>query len=384
MNKYNFDNIVNRINTSSVKWGDNPSILPMWVADMDYHVLPEIKDALINRAEVDAFGYTECPKELFKVYQSWWKKQHQIDIPIESMIFSQGVVASIDSILKHIVPPHSEVVVQTPVYHVFFNCVKNNGHILLGNKLIYDNGEYHIDFDNLEQLLKRDNCKALILCNPHNPIGRIWSKEELSKITSLCNKYDVLIISDEIHCDITEPGYKYHSLLEITDNHIVLLSPSKVFNIAGIQSSIVVVNNPDLRKRIEEGLGQDDVGEPNYFSCDATIAAYTYGEQWVKELNEYLFNNKRYTTSFLKEYLPHIHLVDNHATYLLWLDISFYSSNSEYFAKSLKEKTGLYVSSGYQFGEGGETFLRMNIATSLDNVKDACNRLLRFIKEYYE
>ena len=384
MNKYNFDHTVNRINTASVKWGDNPNILPMWVADMDYHVLPAIKEALNKRIEVDAFGYVECPKELFKAYQDWWKKEHSLDISIDSMVYSQGVVASIDSILKHIIPPHSEVIVQTPVYHVFFNCIKNNGHTILGNKLIYDNGNYHIDYDHLEQLLKRDQCKALILCNPHNPIGRIWSKEELKEIVDLCDKYNVLIISDEIHCDITEPGYNYHSLLEVSDKHIVLLSPTKVFNIAGIQSSVVVVPNQLLREKIEKGLGQDDVGEPNYFSCDATIAAFTYGNEWVKELNEYLYNNKRYIESFLKEHLPNIHLVDNHATYLLWLDISHYSSNSEYFSKSLKEKTGLFVSSGYQFGEGGETFLRMNIATSLDNVKDACNRLLEFIKDYYE
>ena len=296
------------------------------------------------------------------------------------MIYCTGVVAAIDSIFKHILPKGSNVVIQTPVYHVFFNCIKNNGLNVLENQLVYRNHNYEIDFDNLEELLKQDNTRALLLCNPHNPVGRIWNDNELQRIVDLCNKYNVLIISDEIHCDIVEPGEKYHPILSITDSAISLLAPTKTFNMAGIQAACIVCPNQQMKDRIESGVGQDDVGEPNYFSCPATIAAFKYGEEWVKEMNEYVYNNKRYMQDFISSNLPELHLIDNKATYLLWLDVSRYTNDSESFSKDLREKTGLFVSPGKQFGRGGESFLRINVATSIDNVKDACERLKKYVK----
>ena len=382
MGKYNFDEIVDRRNTSSCKWDVAFDELPMWVADMDFSVLPEIQDAIKRRADISAYGYSEVSEDYYLSYQSWWKRHHHVDIDVSDMTFSLGVVASIDSILKHLVPRGSGVVIQSPVYHVFFNCIRNNGHILYDNKLIYQNGDYEMDFDNLERLFMNNNIKAMILCNPHNPVGRIWTEEELYEVVSICERHHVLLISDEIHCDIVENGTEYNSILKVSDNAIALLSPTKAFNIAGIHSSIVVTRNKELLSQIEDGLGMDDVGEPNYFSCDATVAAFTCGDEWIKEMNEYVFRNKRYVQEFIKEELPKLWLVDNEATYLLWLDISAYTDNSDEFAADLRKKTGLFVSPGRQFSEGDHAFIRINIATSLDNVKDACCRLREYIENY--
>ena len=376
--KYSFDNNIDRKNTYSYKWDVKDNELPMWVADMDFPILPDIVDAIKQRADISAYGYIYAPKEYFEAYQGWWERRHNVRFEIEDMLFSTGVVASIDCILKHLLPPKSCVVIQTPVYHVFYNCVKNNSHILLENKLIYENGNYRIDFDNLEELLKQENTKALILCNPHNPVGRIWNKDELSRIVSLCEKYDVLLISDEIHCDIVEPGNQYVPILSLTKNAIALIAGSKVFNIAALQSSVIVCPNKEYKEMLSSSLGKDDIGEPNYFAPCANIAAFNKGDQYVDELNVYLYENKKYVQSFINKELPKLHLVDNKATYLLWLDISAYSSNSDDFAKKLREKTGLYVSSGKMFGDG--RFLRINIATKKANVIDACERLKIFIK----
>ena len=385
MGKYDFDQLVNRKDSYSVKWNDKKdNILPMWVADMDFHVLPDIKECIQKTSEVDAYGYIEVPEEYFSAYQSWWKKQHDIDISVTNMTFSTGVLASIDSILKHLLPPHSKVLVQKPVYHVFFSCIKNNGHEVVNNPLVFSNNEYSIDFNLLEKQLKDGEIEAFLLCNPHNPVGRIWSGEELKTIADLCEKYHVLLISDEIHGDIVEPGYRYNSILKYSNHAIALLAPTKIFNIAAIQSSVVATFDKELLNKISIGLGQDDLGEANYFAPDVTIAAFNKGEQWVKELNEYLYKNKLFIKEYIEEHLPQLSLVDNHATYLLWLDISHYSHDSEAFAKALKEETGLWVSQGKQFGEGGESFLRINIATSLKNVKDACSRLKTFINKHYE
>ncbi len=379
MNKYNFDKTVNRTGAHSFKWDVKDGELPMWVADMDFSTLPEVKQAIKDRADIDAYGYTKCPEEYFVSYRNWWKKHHKVNLDISTMIFSSGVVASIDSIFKHVLPKGSNVVIQTPVYHVFFNCIRNNGLNVLDNELVYKNGDYEIDFDNLESLLKQENTKALLLCNPHNPVGRIWNKEELTKVVSLCEKYNVLIISDEIHCDILEPGYDYCSILNVSNNAIALLAPTKVFNMAGVQASCVVCPNRELFEIIEKGVGQDDIGEPNYFSPFATIAAFNNGDEWVKEMNEYVFNNKKFIQEFIVNELPQLHLVDNKATYLLWLDISHCSNDSGLFTEQLRKETGLFLSPGKQFGKGGESFVRINVATSLDNVKDAMNRLKQFL-----
>ncbi len=382
MNKYNFDNIVDRRNTSSHKWNVKENELPMWVADMDYAVLPEVVTAIKDRADISAYGYTEVPEEFFSCYCAWWKKRHHVIFSPYKMIFSTGVVAALDSIFKHLLPSHSGVVLLTPIYHTFFHCVENNNHQAISCPLINNGEQYFIDFVSLENLLKQDNVKAFLLCNPHNPIGRIWEKEELRKIAELCSKYDVLLISDEIHCDIVEPGYQYVPISSVCDNAITLISPTKAFNLAGLQTSCIVCPNIEIHYALQKAVYMDDVGEPNYFACSANIAAYTYGEQWLDEMNEYVYQNKKYFIDFINKEIPQLSVCDNKATYMLWVNISSISQNSRQFCDELRKETGLFVSPGAQFGLGGEGHFRINIATSLTNVKDACLRLKTFVQNY--
>ena len=376
--KYNFDKIANRFNTSSIKWDVKENELPMWVADMDFVAIPEIQEAIINATKDGAFGYTYPTEEFFKAYQYWWSKRHHIEIPTSWMIFASGVVSALDSIIRTLTKENDGVLLLTPVYHAFFNIIRNNHRTVVTSTLL-ENDDYKIDYQDVENKIKNSNVKALIFCNPHNPVGRIWAKEEIKQLMDLCEKYGVYFISDEIHCDITDPGYEYCPALSVKDNAIVCLSPGKVFNLAGIHSSITVVKNEKIRKLLQEAFYHDDIGEPNYFTIPANIAAYTKGEAYVDELNEYLSKNKGYVSSFINENLPQLRLVPGHATYLLWIDISALSIRSDIFAEELKKETGLILSPGQQFGDGGTYYLRMNIGTSLANVKDAMNRLKQYI-----
>ena len=387
MGKYNFDKIADRRNIDSIKYQSQGDILPMWVADMDFYVLPEITKAIKDKADLSCFGYVDILDGYFDAYASWYKRKYDLDIPKEYFVFSLGVVASIDSIFKHLLAKGDKVMMFSPIYHTFYHCIEHNELTLQDYPLIYDEDEhqYHIDLEHLEENL--DGVKLLLLCNPHNPVGHIYSLDELNKIAGICAKKGIYLVSDEIHFDITDIDTRCHSILEVDkkylDRVIALTAPSKAFNLASIQSSVAIVPNKELREKIQSYVYMDDVGEPNYFSCVASIAAYNNGLDWNIEMREYIQNNKLYLSNYLKEHLPHIHLVNSKALYLSWLDISYYSSHSDIFAKELKEKVGLWVSPGTQFGGNGNKFLRVNLATSLDNVKDACKRLERFIKENF-
>ena len=376
--KYNFDKIANRYHTSSIKWDVKENELPMWVADMDFVAIPEIQEAIINATKEGAFGYTYPTEDFFKSYQFWWKKRHHIEIPTNWMIFASGVVSALDSIVRALTKENDGILLLTPVYHAFFNIIKNNHRTVVTSTLLEKNN-YEIDYQDVEEKIKSSNVKALIFCNPHNPVGRIWEKEEIERLINICKKHDVYLVSDEIHCDITDPGYEYCSTLSVDDGAITCISPGKVFNLAGLHSSVTVVKNEKIRELLQASFYHDDIGEPNYFAIPANIAAYTKGEAYVDELNAYLYQNKQYVYSFIKENLPQLRLVPGHATYLLWLDISASNIRSDVFVNELRKQTGLILSPGIQFGDGGAYYLRMNIATSLDNVKDAMNRLKKYI-----
>ena len=377
--KYNFDQTSNRLNTSSVKWDVKESELPMWVADMDFMVMPEIQEAIIEAAKNQSYGYTYATKEYFESYRHWWLSRHNIDLSIDDMIFSTGVVASLDSIIRTLTEVNHGVMLLTPVYHTFFNVIRNNKREIVTSSLIKED-DYYIDYEDIENKFKNNNVDALIFCNPHNPIGRIWSKKEIKKLIELCDRYGVYFISDEIHCDIVDPGYHYNSALEVgNDKTIVCLSPGKAFNLAGLHASATVIKDEKIRKELQDAYYHDDIGEPNYFSVPAVITAYNKGHQYNDELNVYLYNNKEYVSSFIKDKLPKVKLVSGHATYLLWLDISELNISSDLFVNELRKETGLILSPGIQFGNEGKYYLRMNIATSLENVKDAINRLAKYI-----
>ena len=378
--KYNFDKISNRRNTSSEKWNVKENELPMWVADMDFMVMPEIQEAIIEAAKDASYGYSFPTEEVFEAYQYWWKSRHDIDIKRESMIFVTGIVAALDSLVRTLTKENDNVLILSPVYNNFFAVVKNNNRNLIVSDLIYKNEEFFIDYEDVEQKIKEHDVKLFIFCNPHNPIGKIWEKEEIQKIYNLMHKYNVQMISDEIHCDIVEPGYKYVPALSVADDIIVCISPSKVFNLAGMHSALTVVNNPELKEKVEASYYHDDIGEISYFAVPSTITAYKKGATYVDELNQYLFINKQYVKEYLKEKLPHVKLVSKEATYLLWLDISYYNMPSDVFAKKLREETGLFINDGLHYGPNGGNFVRMNIATNLENVKDGMSRLYKFLE----
>lgn len=377
--KYNFDKIIDRRNTASLKWDIKENELPMWVADMDFETAPEIKNALLERAQHGIYGYNIIPDEWYEAYINWWKTRHGFEMKREWLIFSAGVVPTISSVVRKLTTPNENVLVQTPVYNIFFNSIINNGCRPLQNRLIYKDGEYSIDFEDLEEKLSNPQTTLMLLCNPQNPAGRIWKKEELEKIGALCKKHSVVVLSDEIHCDITDPDKSYIPFAGVSEeckmNSITCIAPTKCFNIAGLQTSAVSVPNPVLRHKVNRALNTDEVAEPNTFAVTAAIAAFKNGGKWLDEMRAYVFENKCLVDSFIKNELPQVKLVKSEATYLLWLDVSALNKPSGEIASFIRKETGLFLSSGSAYGEGGNGFLRMNIACPRASVEDGLKRL---------
>lgn len=383
MKKYNFDKPTDRKNTGSLKWDVSDNELPMWVADMDFEAAPAIKNAILKTAERGIFGYAIVPDEYFRSISDFWYERFNYRYSPDSMVFTTGIVPAISSMVRKLTTVAENVLIQPPVYNIFYNCILNNGRNVMENKLICENGEYRMDFSDLEEKLSNPQTTLMILCNPHNPVGKIWDKETLGRVGELCAKHGVTVISDEIHCLLVEPGKKYTPFASVNDVceqiSATCVAASKTFNIAGLQSSAVIAKNPKLRHKIWRGVNTDEVGEPNAFAMDANIAAFREGGEWLDELCEYLFENRRFAEEYIKENIPTVKAVSGEATYLLWVDISEYSSDSEKFARDLRRKTGLYVNDGKEYGSGGESFLRINLATQRANVKDGLQRLKCYI-----
>lgn len=388
--KYDFDTPINRRNTNSLKWDISENELPMWVADMDFQTAPEIREAIAKRADHGVFGYTNVPDAWYEAYIAWWKNRHGFQMKKEWLMFCTGVVPAISSIVRKMTTVGENVLIQTPVYNIFFNSIVNNGRNVLQSPLKYDGTGYHIDFVDLEEKLSNPQTTMMILCNPHNPVGKIWNRETLEKIGELCWKHHVLVLSDEIHCDLTAPGSAYIPFASVSEicrkNSITCVAPTKAFNIAGLQTAAVVVPDETLRHKVNRGLNTDEVAEPNVFAVEAAVAAFTKGESWLEQLRAYIYENRQCVQAFLEKELPQIKLVSENATYLLWLDCSEVSEGKDTseFADFLREKTGLYVSAGEQYGRGGEMFLRMNIACPRENVKDGLQRLKEGCRAYMQ
>ena len=383
--KYDFDTLVSREGTNSSKWRMKNDVLPMWVADMDFKAAPEILSVLQKRLDNGVFGYSFIPKEWNEAIKSWWQRRHNVSLENEWMCFCTGVIPAISTAIRRFSSPGDQILVQAPVYHVFFNCIKNNGREILSNDLVYKNGSYEIDFDDLEAKLAQPLTTMMLLCNPHNPIGKIWDKETLKKIGELCYKHDVLVISDEIHCDITDPGLNYVPFISVSEecknNSITCISPTKAFNIAGLQSSAVVTPNEKIRARLNAAINYDEVGEANAFAIIAASAAFNEGEAWLDEMRTYIYENKKIVREFIKnENLP-VHLVASEATYLLWLDCSAFCEDSSEFMNFLRDKARLWLNDGNAY-RGDRFFLRMNIATQKSRVIEGLNRLKNGINLY--
>ena len=383
---YDFDKLTNRLGTGSLEWDVNEGQLPMWVADMDFETAPEIIQALQKRIEHGVFGYQNVTDDWYQAYQSWWNRRHQFKIEKDWLIFCTGVVPAISSIVRKVTTVGENVLVQTPVYNIFFNSIRNNGRNILESPLVYEQGEYHIDFKDLEEKLSNPQTSLFILCNPHNPIGKIWDRETLEKIGELCDRYHVIVVSDEIHCDLTDPGYEYVPFASVSDqcreNSITCIAPTKTFGIPGIQTAAVVVPNPVLRHRVNRGLNTDEVAEPNNFAVAAAVAAFQHGDQWLTELREYLSQNKQYVRDYIGAYIPEIKVVPSNATYLLWLDCSELTDDACELQRFIEKHSGLVLTEGEEYGTPGRRFLRLNPACPRSRVQDGMERLKNSVTAY--
>ena len=383
---YNFDEITDRRNTHSLKWDIGENELPMWVADMDFKTAPEITEAIIRRAEHGVFGYNIVPDEWYDAYVNWWQTRHDFKIEKEWLIFCTGVVPAISSVVRKLTTPAENVLILTPVYNIFFNSIINNGRKVLECPLRYDGAEYSIDFEDLENKLANPQTTMMIFCNPHNPVGKIWDKETLQKIGSLCREHHVIVVSDEIHCDLTQTGKSYVPFASVSEecrtNSITCVAPTKAFNLAGLQTAAVIIPDEYLRNKVNRGLNTDEVAEPNSFAVWAAVAAYNHGSKWLDELRQYIDENRRIVSEFIQNEIPRIKLVKSDATYLLWIDCSEIGVSSNAIAQFIRNETGLYISDGMQYGKGGEQFLRLNIACPKERLIDGLERLKKGVSEY--
>ncbi len=383
--EFQFHNRIERRNTGSMKWDVKEHELPMWVADMDFQTAPEVTKSIVERAKQGVFGYTEVTDEWYQAYQTWWKERHHLEIQKDWLIFCTGVVPAISSIIRKITTVGENVVVMTPVYNIFFNSILNNGRNVLESRLLYDGSEYQIDFIDLEEKISNPQTTLLILCNPHNPVGKIWDRETLERIGDLCSKYHVTVLSDEIHCDLTEPGDEYTPFASVSDNcrnnSITCVSPTKAFNLAGIQTAAVIVPNYNLRHKVSRGLNTDEAAEPNVFAAIAPVAAFTYGGEWLDALRKYLWENRLFAEEYIKREIKDVSPVSAKATYLLWLDCRNIIGSSTELCNFIRSHSGLYLSDGNEY-HNGEGFLRMNLACPRQQVEDGLNRLKESVAAY--
>lgn len=380
-----FGNGIERRNTGSMKWDVVEHELPMWLADMDFQTAQVITENIIERAKQGVFGYTVVTNEWYQAYQTWWKERHHFEIQKEWMIFCTGVVPAISSIVRKITTVGENVVVMTPVYNIFFNSILNNGRNVLESRLQYDGSEYQIDFTDLEEKLSNAQTTLLILCNPHNPVGKVWDSNTLEQIGNLCSKYHVSVLSDEIHCDLTKPGCEYTPFASVSENcrknSIICVAPTKAFNLAGIQTAAVIVPDDNLRHKVSRGLNTDEVAEANVFAAIAPIAAFTCGGEWLDALREYLWENRLFAAEYIKREIKGVSAVSAKATYLLWLDCRDITGSSTEFCRFIRNYSGLCLSDGNEY-RNAEGFLRMNLACPRQQVEDGLKRLKASVAAY--
>ena len=382
--KYNFDKWAGTQNKESVKWSYQEGYLPMGIADMDFETLPEIKEAIIERASRDIFGYSILQDDYKPALINWYEKHHNWEIKEEWLCISPGVSPAIGITIRALANPGDKVILQTPVYPPFFGEITHNGCSIVNNPLILDDEGYHIDFDDLEEKAKDVRVKLLLLCNPHNPVGRVWTKEELKKLGDICLKHNVIVIADEIHGDLVYKGNQYIPFASISEdfarNSITCTAPSKTFNLAGIQVSNIII--PDLKLRTDYEIGRHNIGisRLNVFASSVCTAAYSHGAEWLTEAMEYLENNKNFAIDYIRKNLPKIKVHEPEGTYMLWLDFRSLGLTDEYLHKLIFNEAKLVLNEGHTFGSGGEGFQRMNIACPRSIIKEALERITKVLE----
>lgn len=381
---YNFDDLIDRRNTNCMKWDrleelfGGTSLLPLWVADMDFSAPPAVLKAIKERTNHPIFGYNYSSDEYYQAVISWMKRRHNWNIDREWILFTPGVVPALSYSVKAYTEPDDNIIIQSPVYRPFYTTIENNGRNIITNPLIYRDGRYFMDYEDLEAKID-SKTKLLILCSPHNPVGRVWTKEELTKLGEICLKNDIIIISDEIHFDIVYKGYDHTVLAnvspEIRERCIICTAPSKTFNIAGLQISNIIIPNNELREKYSLELEKDHIIRPNVFGEEALVAAYNESEDWLDSLLEYLEKNRDFFISFVDKNIPQLKVVKPEGTYLLWVDFSDLGMNSEELRDFLVNKCKLAVNPGEMFGKESGLFQRFNIGCPRSILEEALIRI---------
>lgn len=383
--KYDFDKTIDRRATNSYKWDSAPEgVLPMCVADMDFRTAPAIIDALQKRVAHGIFGYTRVPDAYYDAVTSWFSRRHGWNIDREWIIYTSGVVPAVSAVIKALTVPGDKVIVQTPVYNCFFSSIRNNGCEIVSNPLRRTADTYEMDFDALERCAADPRAKVMLLCNPHNPAGRVWTPDELTRLGNICLRNGVTVVADEIHCELVYQGFKYTPFASLSDaflhRSVTCVSPSKAFNIAGLQIANIVAFDNDLRSRIDKAININEVCDVNPFGVAATIAAYNEGEEWLNQLVDYLHGNYEAMAEFCRRELPEFPITRLEGTYLVWMDCSSLGMPSDALEHALLEDARLWLNAGTMYGAEGEGYMRWNIACPRSVMLDGLNRFLNFVR----
>lgn len=386
--KYNFDEIIPRRGTYSVKWdrSDDPQVLPLWVADMDFRAAPCIIEALQQRVNHGIFGYADVPESYYESVIRWFARRHNWHIQREHMLYTTGVIPAIAAILQSLTKPGDKVILQTPVYNCFYTCVRNAGNVLVENPLIYDNNRYRIDFDDFERKIVEERPKVFLLCNPHNPAGRVWTRDELTRLGEICLRNGVFVISDEIHNELCMPGYHYTPFASISpdfaQNSAICTSASKSFNIAGFQLASIIAADSHARALINKGINVNETCDVGPFSIIAHQAAYSEeGEEWLRQLMEYVHDNYEFLCHFMAENLPQIGVTQLEGTYLAWIDCTKIGIPSTQLEQLLRQKAHVWFTAGHMYSTTENYFMRVNLACPRAILVQALHEFYDFLQE---
>lgn len=384
---YNFDEQIDRRGTNSCKWDEAaPGELPMWVADMDFKAAPPIIDAVSRRVAHGVFGYTHVPERYYASLISWFSRRHGFDIQRQWIITVPGVVPAISATIKAMTKPGDGVIVQTPVYNCFFSSIRNNGCTPLCSNLVAEDGTYRPDYADLERKAADPRARLFILCNPHNPAGRVWTAEELRRMGEICLRHGVFVIADEIHCELVAPGHTYTPFATLSPDFLsrsaTCTSPSKAFNIAGLQIANIAVADGDVRRRIDRAVNDNEVCDVNPLGVEALIAAYDECGDWLDQLNAYLHANYLHMIDFCESHLPQFPIATLEGTYLVWMDCRILGIPSERLGQRLRQEAKLWLNDGTMYGPGGEGFMRWNIACPRLTLDEGLRRFHSFVSNF--
>ena len=388
--KYNFDEIIPRRGTNSVKWDETSieDVIPLWVADMDFRTFPPIIEALHRRVDHGVFGYTHVPDSYYESVIRWFRKRHGLSgvVPAD-IIYTTGVVPAVSAIIRGLTLPGDKVLIQTPVYNCFFSSIRNQGCIVEESHLVYENNTYTVDWEDFERKCSDSRVRIFLLCNPHNPAGRVWTEEELRRMGEICLKYDVFVIADEIHCELVMPGHHYTPFASLSPeflrNSATCVAPTKAFNIAGLQIANIIVKDSHKRERIDRAINLHEVCDVNPFGVIATEVAYTgEGAEWLRQLNEYIAQNYDYLCQFIAGQLPQFCVVKLEGTYLSWVDCSALGVPSSVLVECLLTKYGVWLNDGEMYGEKNRSFVRINLACPRAVLAEGLQRMARGISSF--